>query len=1080
MASPAARVAPSDPTGRLMSDGEGSPHTALVAGATAAAYALAAAAALMLAGPPGYASPLFPSAGIALVAVLMYGRPAVGGVFAGSFAVNLALAALHGDVGLSAVPAPLVIGFGAALQAWLGAVLVRRGVSQPLVLNAPSDILRFSLLGAAVACLISPSIATPALLASGILPREDWVSNWATWWVGDAMGVLIGAPLAFTIIGRPAADWRPRRRTLALPMLLALALLVAGVVEFDKLDRQRRLAAFERDADRLLAEAQARLNVHLHALQALHSAARVQGGLDRVSLRQAARWWLEQPIHLQAAGYSERVAVDALPAFEAAARAQGDTSYRVFDREGSAQPNPDQEVVALRHIEPVEGNAGAIGVNSLSVPAARGAILATRDSGQPAATPGFRLAQSSTDEAGVVLYQALYHNEPTGLEARRAQFRGVVFVSFRTQAAMAGLAGMGGEHLRWCLVDSDPRAERRQLAGDPACENQPTAGIKPLRLKRSLQLAGRPLELHVWAGPQAAIGPDHKAAFLLLTAGFASAALLGGLLLTVTGHSRRTELAVHAGTAELRREMAERSKVQQALGDSEARLRSILDHVPLGVMFLDTRGRLLDGNARLAEMVGLPPEALHGRAVTEFLHAEEAPRLRQLRRSILTSGKDQVADRVRLLHADGRTRIGRLSVNALRSPDNQVLRLVGVLEDITEQLRLEESERALNRSETANRAKNEFLSRMSHELRTPLNAMIGFAQLLGLDREPPLAQHQREWTQEVQRAGWHLLEMINETLDLARIESGAAELKMEPIALAPLVRTCQAMVSNPAAQRGIRIEHAIAADATGALGDATRLKQVLINLLSNAVKYNREGGEVTVSTRRVRSDDADWVEIAVADSGLGMTPTQVGGLFQPYNRLGREKTAIEGTGIGLVISRRLSELMGGTLEASSQPARGSTFTLRLPAAQPAAVPPSPYTDTSPAPYQQRLVHYVEDNETNIEVMRGVFVQRPQIKLETTSLGLDGLAAIRRTKPDLVLLDMQLPDISGLELLRHLKQDDLIASIPVVVVSADATASHVQQALTSGALQYVTKPLDVARFLQTVDSILEGVETRWGL
>jgi PAS domain S-box-containing protein len=577
-----------------------------------------------------------------------------------------------------------------------------------------------------------------------------------------------------------------------------------------------------------------------------------------------------------------------------------------------------------------------------------------------------------------------------------------------------------------------------------------------------------------------ASGREHEAPLLLLTAGFASAALLGALLLTVTGHSRRTQLAVQAATGELRREMAERSHVQQALVDSEARLRSILDHVPLGVMFLDTHGRLLDGNPRLAEMVGLAPEALRGRAATEFLHAEEAPQLRRLRRNLLKSGNDQVAERLRLLRADGGTRIARLSISALRSPDNEVLRMVGVLEDITEQLRLEESERALHRAETANRAKNEFLSRMSHELRTPLNAMIGFAQLLGLDREPRLAQHQGEWTQEIQRAGWHLLEMINETLDLARIESGAAQLKMEPIALAPLVRACQAMVSNPAAQRGIRITHTVDADASGVLGDATRLKQVLINLLSNAVKYNREGGEVTVSTRRVRIEDADWVEIAVADSGLGMTPTQVGGLFQPYNRLGRENTTIEGTGIGLVISRRLSELMGGTLEVSSQPARGSTFTLRLPAATPAMLPSSPYTDTSPAPYQQRLVHYVEDNETNIEVMRGIFVQRPQIRLETTSLGLDGLAAIRRTKPDLVLLDMQLPDISGLELLRHVKLDDEIAWIPVVVVSADATVGHMQQALTSGALHYVTKPLDVGRFLQTIDSILEDVETRWGL
>ena len=218
--------------------------------------------------------------------------------------------------------------------------------------------------------------------------------------------------------------------------------------------------------------------------------------------------------------------------------------------------------------------------------------------------------------------------------------------------------------------------------------------------------------------------------------------------------------------------------------------------------------------------------------------------------------------------------------------------------------------------------------------------------------------------------------------------------------------------------------------------------------------------------------------MTVADTGLGMTTEQQASLFQPYNRLGRENSGIEGTGIGLVISRRLAELMGGTLQATSEAGVGSIFTLRLPAADKAELPPVQYTDTSPAPYQQRLVHYVEDNETNIEVMRGVLAQRTQIRLETSMLGLDGLAAIRATRPDLVLLDMQLPDISGLELLRHLKQDDSVAHIPVVVVSADATTLQTQQALTSGAVQYVTKPLDVPQFLHIVDRILEEADTRW--
>ena len=366
---------------------------------------------------------------------------------------------------------------------------------------------------------------------------------------------------------------------------------------------------------------------------------------------------------------------------------------------------------------------------------------------------------------------------------------------------------------------------------------------------------------------------------------------------------------------------------------------------------------------------------------------------------------------------------------------------------------------------------------MSHELRTPLNAMIGFAQLLGLDRDPALVPHQREWTQQIQRAGWHLLEMINETLDLARIESGAVQLKLVPVDVAPMVAACRAMLAGQAAQRGITIDEALDADAATLLGDTTRVKQVLTNLLSNAVKYNRDGGTVLV---RARPGAPGMVEISVTDSGLGMSDSQLESLFQPYNRLGRENSGIEGTGIGLVISRRLTELMGGTLTVSSRAGSGSTFTVTLPTTAEAERPPVRYSGTTPAPYQQRLVHYVEDNETNIEVMRGVLGQRAQVVLHTSTLGLDGLAAIRRERPDLILLDMHLPDISGLELLRHLKQDDEVAEIPVIVVSADATPGQMAQALTLGALHYVTKPLDVAAFLPLLDGALEAADTRWGL
>ncbi len=1057
------------------------PSAPWVALGTALAYALVGAVALGLAGPPGYASPLYPSAGIALAAVLAYGRAALPGVALGAFAVNSGLGALRGATGVDQFLLPLLIGGGAALQAGVGAWLVRRHVSQPLVLNAPRDILRFSLLGAAVACCVSPSVATPALLAAGTLSADAWLPNWGTWWVGDTLGVLIGAPLALTLIGRPRDDWQPRQRTLGLPMLLALALLGAGMLELNRLDQQRVQAAFERDADRVAGLAETRLAVTLHALQALRGAAQQQTPLQAQTLQQVTRWWLAQPIELQAMGYSERVAEADVAAFEGMARERGLPGYRVFDRDGGRARATDGEVVAMRLVEPPAGNVGALGVNALSIPAARSAIQAARDSGEPAATAGFKLTQLAGDETGLVVYQALYRGEPTNLAERRAQFRGVVFATVRTERALARLAGAGTQYLRLCVVDTDATTPRPRLAGAPGCELATAPPSGGHAAERTLQLAGRTLSLRVVADAGTVPGRQREAAWLLSMVGLAAAAMLGALLLTVTGHSRRTELAVRAGTAALRREIGERAQAEAALRESEARLRSILDHVPLGVIFLDPQGRVIECNPRLSQMLKREVEALRGRSVVEIVSPEEVPRIRQLRRELLAGAETATAEPLRLRDAQGQRLSVRVSSSALRDPGTpagRLVRMVCVVEDITEHLRLLTSERALQRAEAANRAKSEFLSRMSHELRTPLNAMIGFAQLLGLDRDPKLVAHQRDWTQQIQRAGWHLLEMINETLDLARIESGAVQLNLAPVGLVPLVAACRAMVTAAAAQRGVHLSEQIDSDATAVTGDPTRLKQVLTNLLSNAVKYNREGGRVHLSTRRVKTPEGAMVEIAVADTGLGMTAEQQDALFQPYNRLGRERSAIEGTGIGLVISRRLAELMGGTLTASSEAGSGSIFTLSLPAAAAPDLPVVAYTDTSPAPYQQRLVHYVEDNETNVEVMRGIFAQRPQIRLEVTTLGLDGIGAIRATRPDLVLLDMQLPDISGLELLRHLKQDDAVADIPVVVVSADATTLQTQRALTSGAAHYVTKPLEVAQFLKIVDAILEKAETRW--
>jgi len=369
---------------------------------------------------------------------------------------------------------------------------------------------------------------------------------------------------------------------------------------------------------------------------------------------------------------------------------------------------------------------------------------------------------------------------------------------------------------------------------------------------------------------------------------------------------------------------------------------------------------------------------------------------------------------------------------------------------------------------------------MSHELRTPLNAVLGFAQLLRMDPQQPLLDDQLRKVRLIERAGAHLLAMISDVLDLSRIEAGALPMSVESLHLETVLHDAVSMVADAAEQARVSLDIAPQDAELTVRADRVRLRQVLVNLLSNAIKYNRPNGRVTVSvTRDAEGTPAPRLRIAVSDTGLGLSPSQQAQLFQPFNRLGRERSQTEGTGIGLVISQRLAELMGGSLTVRSEAGQGSTFVLTLPqatnAAPKVAEPESPYA-LAQAVYHRRRVVYIEDNEANASVMAGVFTQRPQIDFEVCRNAAEGLAAIDRSPPDLILLDMHLPDFSGMDVLMRLKSDAQTAGVPVVMVSADVLADQIQEALALGAAQYLTKPIDVAEVLAVVDQLLEQVET----
>jgi len=401
--------------------------------------------------------------------------------------------------------------------------------------------------------------------------------------------------------------------------------------------------------------------------------------------------------------------------------------------------------------------------------------------------------------------------------------------------------------------------------------------------------------------------------------------------------------------------------------------------------------------------------------------------------------------------------------------------------DVTEHRMLDALARDKAVAERASQAKTEFLARISHELRTPLNAVLGFAQLLSTDTELHLNSEQRGRLSHIESAGHGLLALVNDVLDLTRIEAGVVDLHLQPCELPALLQESLGLVEWMAQHAGVTL-HSAPAPALWVLADPHKLSQCLLNLLSNAVKYNRPGGRVDLRV----SAQGSQLHITVQDTGPGMTPEQLAHLFEPFNRLGAERSPVEGSGLGLVITRGLVERMGGQLLIRSWPGQGSCFTLQLPALAPhcaelAASEPSnlPAPDAllaSPGGAQARIPRralYVDDNPVNVMLMQAICERRADLHLTVAETGQEALEKAATLTPELLLIDIGLPDMSGIELLARLRAQPALAKAPAVAVSADAMPTDIERALAQGFQAYWTKPLDLQRTLQALDRWLGG-------
>jgi PAS domain S-box-containing protein len=533
------------------------------------------------------------------------------------------------------------------------------------------------------------------------------------------------------------------------------------------------------------------------------------------------------------------------------------------------------------------------------------------------------------------------------------------------------------------------------------------------------------------------------------------------------------------GASKVLRDITDLKAAEHALRESEWRLSGILRQSPAGIIQIDVAGRMTLVNQRWCEMLGYSEAELLGRNVIEITHESSMAVTKEAVQKLREGGDDVQVEKLYLCK-DGSVLTAQSNVTALRSRQGEFLGLIAVVMDISERKKFElELQIAKTEAEKANLAKSDFLSNMSHELRSPLNAILGFAQLIDTSSPPP-TNSQRRGVEQILKAGWYLLEMINEILDLAQIEAGKLPINSEPLSLSEIVSECKDMVEPQAQSRDIRVSFNRPQGPTFVFADRTRLTQVIINLLTNAIKYNKLGGTVLVDCQL---STKERIRLSIKDSGDGLEPDEIRQLFQRFNRLGKEGGAEEGTGIGLVMSKKLIELMKGDIGVESTKGVGSVFWVELPlTTAPKSLPardvaPTIATEAISPSAPMRTVLYVEDNAANLMLVADCIERRHDIHLMSAPDGASGVKIALASQPDVILMDIHLPGINGLEAMHMLAQYPATKHIPVIALSANAMPRDVEKYLAAGFFRYLAKPINIKELMDTLNLALESSKTQ---
>ncbi len=943
-------------------------------------------------------------------------------------------------------------------QSLLAAALVwRSGDANALALDGGRRLKRVVLEAAPAAALLGALLHAAAdMLIGGLhVPTRHLLATLAGRGVADWAGIVVVVAIALCWLGRPAHEWRPRRRVVALPLLLLTALVLPGIDQVARRDEARLDARFQRSSADRQWRVQQVLNQSLDALALAHGAlvaadATGQPLPEAAFDAQAIAWERRLP-GLVAAGW---IGPDG-----SAGRAVGH-QLRLDAPRGAAA----RAVSALRSGAPS--------------PEIARALLPLWGTERPTALP---LAHSGDDTLMLLV---------RGMAGVGASAPRLVYVVVDTERLVeAALPAADDPNLVACLVDADrpqvPDAKRRpvgaggfvelpagsrRLAGAASCA---AGGLgRPSRSHADrVLLADRPLQLVV-AEPAAADDRLFTAAWLLALPAAAGGAMLASLLLLLSGRLARIEERVQERTAQLQRAIDRHRQSETALAHTEQRFRAIFDSVPIGVTLVDVDGRLRMVNPAFCTLMASGTEQLLGRALADF----QLPDVAQDDGTAEALAGVQ-ARRQRYLSADGRVVHVAARLHTLKDATGATVATIGALQDLTPVLRLREAERAREEAQAARQAQNRFVAGLSHTLRGPLATIAGFAQALAEGDALPESLRQRSLAQ-IRSLGHKLLEMVGDVRDLSRLDAGDLPLTLEPVALPDAAQEAIDGVEDSARRAGVTLQMSLSPAAEWVQADTLRLRQVLGHLLANAVRYNRRGGRVEL---RARPGGVGDVLIEVHDSGLGLDAEQLRTLFNPFERPHRPAAAAPGAepddegggagaGLGLALSLRLARRMQGELSATSTVGEGSVFTLRLPRAT-ANAPRSSEGASTPLPAPRhsvgRVLHIDPDLKRR-EAVAAILAQRPAMGLVVVDTAADALA--QALEADLVLLAVDIAggEAAALALLRELRADTRVRHTPVVMLLDSLNLAQIDRCLDAGAHQCLARPINAAALLAAVD------------